>query len=227
MKVHQGCASTAGKVGTYCDTEYPATKKKYFIMPYLQPALLEGHKFDLRTYGLLASLDPLLVFYAGTVRTASYHKVFDGQSRGRICAYHQQRETERQGRSFLGFRKLTLICKRNTRSRPISCLKSFKNERSKSLNLSFKPQDRHSKRNEGGSNSLLLIGSRLSGRGPPPRGELKPSSRLGWLPWFRASISSDLERLDVIGDRDSNGVLVGDETQNQGNLRTAVTGSYV
>ena len=38
-------------------------RKKWFVMEYIDPALLDGHKFDLRSYLLVASLNPLLVFY--------------------------------------------------------------------------------------------------------------------------------------------------------------------
>ncbi|GBG32868.1 Protein polyglycylase TTLL10 [Hondaea fermentalgiana] len=58
MKVHQGCAKLS-----VSHSACSGTGKKYIAMPYLSPALLSGHKFDVRSYLLIASLDPLLVFY--------------------------------------------------------------------------------------------------------------------------------------------------------------------
>ena len=45
-------------------------------MEYLDPALLDGHKFDVRSYLLVASLDPLLVFYHdGFVRRVLFQEI--------------------------------------------------------------------------------------------------------------------------------------------------------
>ena len=72
MKVHLGCQKLAEEFQSSCNHDWPVGKKKYLIMPYLQPVLLDGHKFDVRSYALIASLDPLLVFYGdGFVRKAT------------------------------------------------------------------------------------------------------------------------------------------------------------
>lgn len=69
MKVHKGCEDMKKRWGS-CNRRNEV-KKKWFVMEYIDPALLEGHKFDLRTFLLVASLDPLLVFYHnGFVRRA-------------------------------------------------------------------------------------------------------------------------------------------------------------
>jgi len=58
MKVRNGC-SELRKIHGSCSS----IGKKYISMPYLSPALIDGHKFDVRSFLLIASLDPLLVFY--------------------------------------------------------------------------------------------------------------------------------------------------------------------
>lgn len=58
MRVHSGCEKLRESYST-CT----GAGKKFIAMPYLSPALLSGHKFDVRSYLLIASLDPLLVFY--------------------------------------------------------------------------------------------------------------------------------------------------------------------
>jgi hypothetical protein len=60
MKVHRGCTKLRKRHG-HC-RPLPSAKK-YFVMEYLNPSLLFGHKFDVRSFLVVASLDPLLVFY--------------------------------------------------------------------------------------------------------------------------------------------------------------------
>ena len=70
MQVHEGCAKLKRRWGS-CSPSF-AKSKKWFVMQYIDPALLDGHKFDLRTYLLVASLNPVLVFYHdGFVRKAA------------------------------------------------------------------------------------------------------------------------------------------------------------
>eukprot|EP00924_Labyrinthula_sp_SR-Ha-C_P009159 augustus_masked-scaffold_2-processed-gene-14.49-mRNA-1 protein AED:0.37 eAED:0.39 QI:0/-1/0/1/-1/1/1/0/890 len=58
MKVHKGCEALSQKY-----TCSQMQTKKFFVMPYISPALLSGHKFDLRSYLLVASLNPLVAYY--------------------------------------------------------------------------------------------------------------------------------------------------------------------
>ena len=67
MQVHAGCAPLKAKF-----KECGMRNQKSIIMEYLDPALLDGHKFDLRTYLLVASLSPLIIFHGdGFVRRAT------------------------------------------------------------------------------------------------------------------------------------------------------------
>jgi hypothetical protein len=70
MHVHQGCEKLRQKYGKCQPTE--SRPHKFFIMEYIDPALLGGHKFDVRSYLVVVSLDPLIVFYHdGFVRRAT------------------------------------------------------------------------------------------------------------------------------------------------------------
>ena len=70
MHVHQGCQKLRHKYGKCKPTD--SRPLKFFIMEYIDPALLSGHKFDVRSYLVVVSLDPLLVFYHdGFVRRAT------------------------------------------------------------------------------------------------------------------------------------------------------------
>ncbi|CAK8985525.1 Protein polyglycylase TTLL10 (Tubulin--tyrosine ligase-like protein 10) [Durusdinium trenchii] len=58
MKVRNGCTEMRAAFG-HCSGE----GRKVIAMPYLPPALIGGHKFDVRSFLLVGSLDPLLAFY--------------------------------------------------------------------------------------------------------------------------------------------------------------------
>jgi len=60
MRVHKGCETLKE---SYSECAGAGAGKKVIAMPYLDPALLAGHKFDVRSYLLVASTDPMLVFY--------------------------------------------------------------------------------------------------------------------------------------------------------------------
>jgi hypothetical protein len=69
MSVHKGCDDLRIQYPT-CPA--PADSTRRFVMEYLEPVLLDGHKFDVRSYVLIASMDPLMVFYHdGFVRRAT------------------------------------------------------------------------------------------------------------------------------------------------------------
>lgn len=71
IKVHQGCSQLRASFPD-CNNQAFMFQHKYFISPYITPVLLDGYKFDMRTFALIASLDPLLCFYAdGFVRKAT------------------------------------------------------------------------------------------------------------------------------------------------------------
>jgi len=90
MSVHQGCAQLQSDHGACALGD---ARKRFFIMPYLEPALLDGHKFDVRSYILVASLQPALLFYHdGFVRraTSAYSRTDLGDKAAHITNAHEQ-----------------------------------------------------------------------------------------------------------------------------------------
>ncbi len=59
MKVRQGCDELSATFGS-CRSDF---SRQMIAMPYLDPALIGGHKFDVRTFLLVGSLDPQIAFY--------------------------------------------------------------------------------------------------------------------------------------------------------------------
>jgi len=67
MTVHQGCKDLKSSFEKCTESN-----ARFFMMPYLNPALLGGHKFDVRSYLLVARTSPLIAFYHdGFARKAS------------------------------------------------------------------------------------------------------------------------------------------------------------
>ncbi len=107
ITLHEGDATIKAKYGT-CKKKLP---EGLIIQEYVsKPALMGGHKFDLRTYLLIASTSPFLAFYHdGFVRRSEHPYSTDASGLNDAKTHITNSVSQSSENHFFGFHQLQAI----------------------------------------------------------------------------------------------------------------------
>eukprot|EP00516_Mucochytrium_quahogii_P007709 CAMPEP_0203755580 /NCGR_PEP_ID=MMETSP0098-20131031/9004_1 /ASSEMBLY_ACC=CAM_ASM_000208 /TAXON_ID=96639 /ORGANISM=" , Strain NY0313808BC1" /LENGTH=512 /DNA_ID=CAMNT_0050647107 /DNA_START=157 /DNA_END=1692 /DNA_ORIENTATION=+ len=99
-----------------CRRNYGSENARYLVQEYLEkPALMGGHKFDFRTYLLVASMKPFIGFYHRGFVRRSQHAYDKNMSNLRDTRAHiTNAETQSEDNHFFSFQELQEILTRES-----------------------------------------------------------------------------------------------------------------